>query len=338
MKFLRHTRIGTRLTLAMLLMALATAGIGSIGWLYVARMGDIIRANYQDNVQHVLLLSQADDAFLGADVEWRELLLNPSAADRQTYLAAIGRDNQRLRQSLGEYSRSLLPPEEVAVYAPLSRNLEPYLALRDRSVALLLENRLPEALAVRAQARPLAEALNRQLSQLIAINTGQAEASDQEARAQALGAQRRILLFALLALTAALIIAFLTTRSITCPLAAITAAADGLARGELDRDIAYRSADEIGQLADSFRGSAQAVRQLVDDCTRLSQAAVQGDLRARSDTVRHQGEYGRVMQSVNAAFEAVTAPLNVAAETVATISRGEVPPESPPSMPAISTC
>ncbi len=54
MKFLRHTRIGTRLTLAMLLMALATAGIGSIGWLYVARMGDIIRANYQDNVQHVL--------------------------------------------------------------------------------------------------------------------------------------------------------------------------------------------------------------------------------------------------------------------------------------------
>ena len=325
MKLLRHTRIGTRLALAMLLMALAAAGIGSIGWLYVVRMGDIIRANYQDNVLHGLLLSQADDAFLSARIQWRELLLNPSAADRQRHVAAIRRDEQRLRQSLDEYARSLLPPEEVAVYAPLSRNLEPYLALRDRSVALVLENRLPEALAILAEARPLAEELNQQLSRLIAINTEQAAASDQEARAQALSAQRRILLFTLMALTIALIIAFLTTRSITRPLAAITAAADGLARGELDRDISYRSADEIGQLADSFRRSAQAVRQLVDDCTRLSQAAVQGDLRARSDAGRHQGEYGRVMQSVDAAFEAVSAPLSVAADAVAAISRGEVP-------------
>ena len=58
--------------------------------------------------------------------QWRELLLNPSAADRQSYVAAIRRDDQRLRQSLDEYARGLLSAqEEVAVYAPLSATSNP---------------------------------------------------------------------------------------------------------------------------------------------------------------------------------------------------------------------
>ena len=325
MKFLRDMKIATRLALALLLMALVAAAIGAIGWLYVARLGSTVEGNYQSNVVPILLLSEADDAFLSARVGWRDLLLEAASPRRDQDIAALEAETAQMQRALDDYVRSGLPPEEAVIYHPLAGNLQQYLNHRQHALALVLQNQLPAAMADLAQNRQLGDDTRRQLSQLIALNIAQARAAADQVRAEAQGAERRIVWFALLALTAALLIAFLTAGSITRPLAALTAAADGLARGELDHDIDYPWGDEIGHLAASFRRSAAAVRRLVEDTTRLAQAAVQGDLRVSADSGQHQGEYRKVIESVNAARDAVIAPLNVAAEAVASISRGEVP-------------
>ena len=325
MKFLRDRKIRTRLALALLLLALLAAMIGGAGSLYVHRLGEIIGANYRDNVVHIVLLGQADHALLNARLSVRELLLHPASADRERYVAAIASNTAGLRQRLQQYASADLPAEEMAVYAPLVRSLEPYLALRDRSVELALHNQMAAAMAVHAQVRPLGDEVSRQLNRLIAINHAQAVEADRQARLGAQIAQWRLVAFGLLALTAALVIAFAIARSITRPLSAITAAAERLARGELDLQLDYRAADEMGRLADSFRCSAAAVSHLVDEATRLAAAAVGGELHARADAGQHLGDYRKVITGVNATLDAVVDPLSVAAETVATISRGQIP-------------
>ena len=327
MKFLRDSKIATRLTLALLLMALAAAGIGCIAWLHVARLGATVSENYQSNVVPILLLSEADDAFLSLRIHWRDMLLVTPAPDPETYIAALDADTAKLQRSLDDYVKTGLPPEEAAIYYPMAHNLERYMSNRERVLGLIRRRQQPAALAEMAQHREAGDEVRRQLTQLIAINIAQARAAADQVRSQAQTAQRRILLFALLALTAALVIAFFITRSITRPLAALTAAADQLARGEFHRDLDYRSTDEIGQLADSFRRSAAAVQRLVEDSALAAQAAVDGDLQRRADAARHQGEYRKVIEGLNAGRDAVIAPLNIAAEAIAAISRGEVPPK-----------
>ena len=106
-----------------------------------------------------------------------------------------------------------------------------------------------------------------------------------------------------------------------------------LAAGELTEDFAVAPADgDTAQLREQFlaiqtslKTSVDAIRRLVADVRVLSAAAVEGDLAARADTSRHQGEYRSVMEGVNATIDAVVGPLNVAANYVDRISKGDIP-------------
>jgi len=57
----------------------------------------------------------------------------------------------------------------------------------------------------------------------------------------------------------------------------------------------------------------------------LSRAALEGKLDIRADASKHQGEYRKVVEGVNDTLDAVIGPLNVAAEYVERISRGDIP-------------
>jgi PAS domain S-box-containing protein len=67
------------------------------------------------------------------------------------------------------------------------------------------------------------------------------------------------------------------------------------------------------------------VRALVNDANGLAGAAVQGKLDVRADASRHEGAYRELVQGVNDTLDAVVGPLNVTAEYVDRISKGDIP-------------
>ena len=54
---------------------------------------------------------------------------------------------------------------------------------------------------------------------------------------------------------------------------------------------------------------------------------MEGKLAKRADASRHQGDFRRIVEGVNQTLDAVIGPLNVAADYVDKISKGEVPPQ-----------
>jgi methyl-accepting chemotaxis protein len=68
-----------------------------------------------------------------------------------------------------------------------------------------------------------------------------------------------------------------------------------------------------------------ALNAMLADAAVLSQAAVEGKLSTRADASRHQGDFRRVVEGVNATLDAVIGPLNVAAKYVDDISKGRIP-------------
>jgi methyl-accepting chemotaxis protein len=67
-----------------------------------------------------------------------------------------------------------------------------------------------------------------------------------------------------------------------------------------------------------------AVNAMMADAMMLSQAAVEGKLATRADASKHQGDYRKVVEGVNATLDAVIGPLNVSAKYVGEISGGLV--------------
>jgi methyl-accepting chemotaxis protein len=84
---------------------------------------------------------------------------------------------------------------------------------------------------------------------------------------------------------------------------------------------------ENDRLVPAFIAMMEAINSLVADADRLSKAAVEGRLATRADARRHSGDFRKVVEGVNATLDAVIGPLNVAAEYVDRISKGDIPPK-----------
>jgi methyl-accepting chemotaxis protein len=105
------------------------------------------------------------------------------------------------------------------------------------------------------------------------------------------------------------------------------------------QELTIKSKDEVGILANTFNQmiakfkiSGKAVEQFINavkalaiDANMLSKAAVDGKLDTRADASKHQGEFRKIVQGVNDTLDAVIGPLNVAAEYVDRISKGDIP-------------
>jgi methyl-accepting chemotaxis protein len=102
-------------------------------------------------------------------------------------------------------------------------------------------------------------------------------------------------------------------------------AADGIAQGNLAVDLKVASdTDALGRSMVRMRDNIAA---LIADAAMLSKAAVDGRLATRADASRHQGDFRKIVEGFNQTLDAVIGPLNVAAEYVDRISKGDIPPK-----------
>jgi len=98
-----------------------------------------------------------------------------------------------------------------------------------------------------------------------------------------------------------------------------------IAVGDLSVDVPIKDAqDEIGP---ALRDTIEALRSLVAETKRLIAAAIEGKLDTRGNANAYQGAYREIVQGMNDTLDAVVGPLNVAAEYVDRISKGDVPPK-----------
>lgn len=81
------------------------------------------------------------------------------------------------------------------------------------------------------------------------------------------------------------------------------------------------------KIKNSFDESINAVNLLIKDAGMLANAAQEGKLATRADASKHGGDFGVIIDGVNKTLDAIVAPLNVAAEYIDRISKGNIPPQ-----------
>ncbi|MDI1246148.1 MAG: nitrate- and nitrite sensing domain-containing protein [Rhodoferax sp.] len=105
-----------------------------------------------------------------------------------------------------------------------------------------------------------------------------------------------------------------------------TAAAHRIALGDLSVKPVVARSDEIGQLQCAVADIHLNLQAMIDDTHALHEAAMTGNLATRADADRHPGEFKTIVAGVNGALDAVIGPLNVAANYVDRIAKGDIPP------------
>ncbi len=121
------------------------------------------------------------------------------------------------------------------------------------------------------------------------------------------------------------VIAWVITRSIVRPVSACVEAATKIAAGETGVLLDGSARDETGMLQRAMVTMVDAISALIADAGTLSQAAMAGKLATRADASHHRGEFRKIVTGFNGTLDAVIGPLNVAAEYVDRIAKGDIP-------------
>ena len=96
-----------------------------------------------------------------------------------------------------------------------------------------------------------------------------------------------------------------------------------ISKGNLNTEInIIDKKDEIGPALKKTRDS---LKSLTEETDMLINAAVEGKLETRGDSSKFEGAYKDIIEGINETLNAVVGPLNVAAQYVERISKGDIP-------------
>jgi methyl-accepting chemotaxis protein len=138
---------------------------------------------------------------------------------------------------------------------------------------------------------------------------------------------RNILLgFGLAGVILGLIFAAVISKGVSKPINKAVEASQKIARGNMNVDLDVKAKDETSLLMEAMRNMVSNIDSMVKDVKTLADAAVNGKLDVRVDSSKYEGDFKELIEGVNATLDAVIGPLNVAAEYIDRISKGDIPP------------
>jgi methyl-accepting chemotaxis protein len=367
MKWFNDLKIGTKLMAGFTVVAAIAGFIGWEGLTNLEKINAGSASLYAECLVPLRDLGYANAALLNARTEVRNLMMAKGAEDRKRYAALIQTEADKTDRYMEAVAKSNLTKDEQEMLRKYNAAMEPYRKARARIIELAVAGETAKAQELAdGEARTLQNEARTQLRALIDFQANLGEKTSKSNEEMAAAARTMILGLLGAGVLTALALGFFISRLIGNPLRAMQGAAEKLAQGDVNVNVELESRDELGALARAFREMAEvikdratlaqkiaagdvsvevktkseqdvlgksfqqmtdAVRRLVSEAEGLTKAAVAGKLATRGNAAQFQGGYRQIVEGVNQTLDAVIGPLNVAAEYVDRISKGDIPPK-----------
>lgn len=111
------------------------------------------------------------------------------------------------------------------------------------------------------------------------------------------------------------------------PIEQMAEVASKISKGDFNVSINIKTKDESGILADNFRTMIDVIKNLTSEVDKLTTEAAAGHLDFRADSKSFSGAYYKLVDGINNTLDQIIKPLNVTAEYVDRISKGDIPPK-----------
>lgn len=113
--------------------------------------------------------------------------------------------------------------------------------------------------------------------------------------------------------------------AIITPLTMAANYVDNLSKGVIPAEITDDYQGDFNIIKNNLNACGLAIKALVADANLLAKDAEAGALSTRANANQHLGEYRKVIEGLNATLDAIVTPLNMAANNLEYIARGEIP-------------
>jgi len=98
-----------------------------------------------------------------------------------------------------------------------------------------------------------------------------------------------------------------------------------ISKGDIPEKITDEYRGDFNEIKNNLNGCIDVTSGLLEETRKLVDAATAGELDTRGDANRFEGDWGVLVAGVNGLIDAFVAPINVTAEYVERISKGDIP-------------
>lgn len=328
---MKNLKIGARISLGFSVLLLLLSAIAITSYLNVNRLDAEIETLTKDKWVKSEILNDIVYRLDDISIALRDMLLTDSAGLRQKEAAFIATACNKIALDLDKLDKMSLSETGKRHLAAIRATRDIYMQDSARFQALLLANKLKETNEAKALLTGTMADKKRDYSKAIdemeIFQSKEMERIGAECDRLANTTNTITLLFWIITLLFGIALAFWLTRSITRPLLFCVESAERIAAGNMDIRLETTATDETGALLRAMARMTVAIRLMISDGKLLADDAIAGKLATRVDAARHQGDFRTIIEGFNNTLDAVIQPLNVSAEYMDRISKGDIPPK-----------
>lgn len=312
-------------------LAVVAAVIGGVGAYNINTLQNADRKMYETMTVPLEQFAISSTAFQRMRCDLLGMQFADSSATIADAEKRVAERQKDLDENLPKIEKTILTAEGQNLMKDLKENVARFEVQCKKYVPLVLAGKKGEALAMwKGEMDQVRKMIQDDISRMqdIKVEVARKTSDSNAAMSRKSTVMMLILLFggALLAVGLGIFISRVVLRQLGADPKDVGEVANLVAAGDLSREITLASNDTNSVMA-AMKKMVDTIRALVADANMLSQAAVEGKLATRADASKHQGDFRKIVQGVDDCLDAVIGPLNVAAEYVDRISKGDIPPK-----------
>ena len=318
----KKMKIGVKMIIAFLFIAVIAGAIGIVGVLNIGSVTDGSQTLYEVNVKDLSIVANASTQYQMIRFNALDMVTNTNNEARQNAINSISARIAEVDKNLEQY----IVAGEKEIFDGLVGQWTQYKQHINKAVGLVQDGRIKDANnLILGAARAAGTALQESFTKILEYNIS--EAGRQEQENVDIARLSKLLMISLLSagVVIAVVLGLLLTRSIMKPCKATAAQLNRMANGEeLESIDAAKFGGEFRDMVVSLNAVKDSLYLLLGDSNMLSEAAARGALSTRADAAKHKGGYRQIIEGINNTLDSVISPINEAAQALAKVSEGDL--------------
>lgn len=318
MKWFYNMKIGSKLIISFIVVALIAGVVGVIG------ITNINKIDYNDSALYenmtVPLSEVADMArwFQRARVNARDLILYDDPADIQNAYSEVQAYLSEIDKLTESFEKTIVQEEEKQYFTQFQSAMIEFDKKLDELLKICLENRDDEAFAfTKGDLQTSADDVRASIDKLIELKVNGAKNQSDTNSATADTAVVTMIAVIAVAMIVAFSLGIFVSRSISNPIKKLVTAAENIADGDLDVYVDIHTKDEVGNLANAFNKMADNLNDVVTNINIASEQVAQSAKQVSdSSIVLSQGatEQASTIEELTTSLEEIAAQTRLNAD------------------------
>src|SRR5579883_2889837 len=286
---LNNMKLGTKLIGAFLIVAALCAFVGVFGAMRLSKTDKAYSKGWEENNQNITAVATLQAGFLEVRLNLNRLLALENAERREGLLRDVQVAREHMKDSLTKYEQQIdgddtrFVDNDRQIFATVKTVSRDYEEMLDQVITALKQGRKTDAIELSVAGSTKGTAMQEALDRLSELNIKMGRQLTTDLTESASSAFTTLLAVVCICVLVSVGLGVGLTILITRPMKKLTEISERVAEGDVTQNIDHRSNDEVGQLAEAFRGIIAMLKERVEVAKKMSAGDLSVQIAPRSE-------------------------------------------------------